>query len=237
LKDKIKKTGLLNMAYQALCTMLFTSIMTGAMITAVEYHNGTGGWWGSLLSTYRSRSFWVGMMMPILIMIVALYASMPYLNNWLRSGRRPLRSVSAWHLNRLLVTVSGLIFSAGTSLPLIIHLVRGDRVFRIDQLLFIFILCSAYIAMIIYLWIYKPDREKVQAFETGDHRKIQDERYQAIVGKSAVSALYRILVILCVAGTLYDLLITKTWPVRTLTEVIGILVIWQFSYNQWSKKL
>lgn len=55
---------------------------------------------------------------------------------------------------------------------------------------------------------------------------MRDEGFQTMQGRSAVTALNVLIILLFFGGMLYDVLATHTWPYRSFSELILIIVVW-----------
>lgn len=84
------------------------------------------------------------------------------------------------------------------------------------------------------LTFHPPGKISRQLFGGPEQR---DERFNFVWQTSAATTLYWILGLLFVSGSLFDIFITHQWPVRSLGEVLGILIIWTLSYRYWNKRL
>lgn len=141
-----------------------------------------------------------------------------------------------WQKARRVYTFLGIITLMGTGILLGWNCFHG-RISTWDQMTVLAVLWIAYGVLVIYRWFMKPDADLVAAFENGNDSKYVDERRQTVMAKSAQSALYRVLGIILVCGTLYDLLVTRMWPVRTVFEIVLICIVWFAAYKKWEKKL
>ena len=95
----------------------------------------------------------------------------------------------------------------------------------------------ALLAILIAQWAVRPSPERREAIETGDFTRVQDERFQAVQGRSAVTTLNILVILLFVGGILYDVLVTRQWPFRSFVEIILIIVIWSIAGWWWNRKL
>lgn len=188
----------------------------------------------ALRELVSSREFWSRQILPIAILYLLMLTVFPYAHRWLinsGSSGRP-----SWHRNRWLVTFGGLVYILGTAVPVGRNLLAG-REYQPELLLFIALTWLVYGWLVLALWLKHPSPEWQHGFETGDHRRSLDERYYTVLGKSAVTTLYWSLGLLLVLGSLYDLLVTRSWPVRSLAEALGIFALWNAIYARQDRQL
>jgi len=93
---------------------------------------------------------------------------------------------------------------------------------------------------LIDVFLKDPSPKLESAIERIDVDRVRaeyDERFRQLWEKSAAATLYWALGLIFVLGSLYDILITRRWPVRSVGEVVLILVVWTVAYRYWEKRL
>jgi len=91
-----------------------------------------------------------------------------------------------------------------------------------------------------YYWLDRSNRLPGFLKKPTDYDQLVvelDERFQLVWEKAAATTLYWVLGLVFVFGSLYDILLTRRWPVRSVGEVMLILVIWTVAYRYWEKRL
>ena len=83
--------------------------------------------------------------------------------------------------------------------------------------------------LVLLMWT-NPSREKIRSLETGDRSRLDDERHKQVVMRSAQSTLWLAMGALLVVGSLVDMLVYRTMPVRSVIEVVMLFMIWQLSH-------
>lgn len=227
----INKGSLRPSAKSIVFTMLLTLVAIISMNALPAMRAGQPTW-SALRSVVQTAGFWRVQILPIGVMYALMLFVFPTVYEFLIRRRGEPERRFNWARNRLLITLGGLVFIVATAAPVISHLLRGTRSYSTDQLAFVGLLWLFYLGLVAAAWLRRPSSEWVHGFETGDHSRSMDERYQLVLGKSATSTLYLTLVLLLVAGSLYDILINKTWPARSLAEVAIIFVLWNIIYNR-----
>jgi ABC-type sulfate transport system permease component len=64
-----------------------------------------------------------------------------------------------------------------------------------------------------------------------------DERFRLIWQLSAATALYWALFLIFVFGSLYDIMVTRQWPLRSVVETVVIFIIWTLAYRHREKRM
>lgn len=187
--------------------------------------------WEALRAIVQEPGFWQEQMLPLGVMYLLMLFVFPTVYERLLRKRSGDSYRLSWSINRWLITLGGLVFIVGTAVPITLKLLRGQR-FSLDQLAFTAILWLLYAGFILAHWLRKPSSEWVEGFETGDHSRTMDERYQVVMGKSAVTTLYWTLALLLVGGSLYEVLVTRVWPARSLAETAIVFVLWNAVYRR-----
>jgi hypothetical protein len=182
----------------------------------------------------RDREFWTGHVLSYTIVYSLMVAVFPKVHPLLVKNRAKGRL--SWERNRWFMTICGAAFIFGTAIPVIANIVRGTRTYGMDQLGFTVVIWVLYGWMIVRMWANHPSAEEKEGFETGDRRRSMDERYQLVLGKSAVSTLYWTLGIIFVGGSLYDILATHKWPARSVAEFAIILLIWNAKLQRTNRE-
>jgi len=192
----------------------------------------------AMIDVLRDSSFWTGQMLYIGVMYVLMLVIFPSLYERLIRVRKASHKYPlSYSRNRWLVTICGASFIVVTSVAIILQLVRGTKSFTTDQLIFLVLVWLIYGCLIAYTWLHKPSPEWVEGFETGNRSRGMDERYQVVMGKSAVTTLYWTMGLLLVGGSFYELLVNRTWPIRSLAEIILIFTLWNVLYHRVDKTL
>lgn len=93
------------------------------------------------------------------------------------------------------------------------------------------------IVLLLYFLGMKDNPEQVEALKTGDFSRVNDERIQAVMSRSALAALNIFLRVLLFGGFFYDVVVTRQWPIRTLIEFVVIGIIWTATATWWNRKL
>jgi hypothetical protein len=89
------------------------------------------------------------------------------------------------------------------------------------------------ISMTMYFWTIPPSpllRLLNRLFHYEEWGKKFDERFQYIWQLSAATALYWVLGLFFVFGSLYDIMVNHQWPIRSVCETLGGLLIWVLVY-------
>lgn len=186
------------------------------------------------LTILVSTQFWLYHIVPFAIMIIPVMMLLPVLHRRMTAGgsgqnfnwRKAARTYT--FMGVLLLLFFGYLLARP-------FFDKSGSAVRWDQFLTLALLWAGYAFFVIYRFFMKPDKDMIKAYETGDESRFNDERQQLIGGKSAVSTLYALIAIIFFAGFLFDILVTRIWPLRSLTEIILIVVIWYVNSRRWSK--
>lgn len=189
----------------------------------------------ALRQVLTSPGYWTGLGIGLIVIIFMVWLVIPFFFGWIRRNEGS-REGDVWKRYRLVTTIGMVVFLVGTAIAYTHKMLSGETVGP-DQCVFIGAIAAAYLALLIYLWAVKPSSEKVRAIESGDSSRLVDERYQLVQGRSAVTTVYSMMLIILTGGGLYDVIVTRMWPARSLVEVILIFVIWNIAYAGWNKKL
>lgn len=219
-----------------ICTALFLVIVLGLM-QALNDSNDGSSLVVSIQEVFQSRQFWVGMILPLVIFNICFNLLWgPFWKKFVlqRGNRGRLGSYSRlrWLSTvgyALYVVALGIVVWKGTTngLSLVQALSRSSLVLVYGAVVGFFVLL---------IWL-KPSEEKARAMETGDYTRVGDERHLQVTMRSAYSTLGYAFGAILVVGTLVDILVYRTLPVRSLVEAGVLLVIWQFSYMSWNKRM
>lgn len=215
-------------------TMIVVTLLTMVFIismNALPAMRAGQNTWEALCGTVQEASFWREQVLPIGLMYALMLLVFPTVYERLIRRRDVQEHRLSWTLNRWLITVGGLVFILGTAVPVVTNLLRG-KFYSIDQLAFTTLMWLLYGGLILVFWLRKPSEEWMHGFETGDHRRSLDERYQVVMGKSAVTTLYWTMALLLVVGSFYEILVNRVWPARSLAEAAIVFVLWSVIYRR-----
>lgn len=88
----------------------------------------------------------------------------------------------------------------------------------------------------IYAWL-SPSEEKAKAVETGDYRRVNDERHRLLTMRSAQTAVTIAIAAILVIGSAVDVLVGHTYPVRSFSEALLLFFVWQGAYVYWKGRI
>ncbi|HEY3379295.1 MAG TPA: hypothetical protein VGL77_17595 [Armatimonadota bacterium] len=92
----------------------------------------------------------------------------------------------------------------------------------------------------LYFWTYPPSLMRTLLDRLVNHDRWTtklDERFQVVWQLSAASALYWIVGLSFVFGSLYDIMISRQWPLRSLIETSVIFIIWTLAYRYRAQRV
>lgn len=189
----------------------------------------------SLRMVLTSLNFWLFLVAPFILICFPLLLFMPAIHRLMTSGG--MNKTFVWRKAALSYTIMGILVLLIVGFFLIGPLFSGQPMLQWDQFATLAVFWVGYAILITYRYFMKPDSDLVKAYEKGDPDRYNDERQQQIVGKAAVSTLYALFFIIFSVGFLFDMFVTHIWPVRSLTEIILIVIIWFVNMQKWAKKI
>lgn len=218
------------------CTAVFLVIVMGLMQALSDSSDGSS-MFVRIQEVFQSRQFWVGLILPVVIFNICFNLLWgPFWKKFVlqrgSSGRSGSYNRLKWLSTvgyALYVVALGIIVWKGTGdgLSLAQSISRSSLVLVYGAVIGFFVLLS---------WL-KPSEEKARAMETGDYTRVGDERHLQVTMRSAYSTLGYAFGAILVVGTLVDILIYRTLPVRSFVEAGVLLMIWQLSYMSWNKRM
>ncbi|HEY3316289.1 MAG TPA: hypothetical protein VGL40_13555 [Bacillota bacterium] len=185
---------------------------------------------------FLSPKFWVATGLPVVAFSVAFMVSYPYLwrNLIVRRGRVP---GAAYRRGLLFATASGLLYLFVVARGLWNRISGGMTVAEaLSSLVIQLILAAALVIVLVYDWL-SPSEEKAKAIETGDYRRVNDERHRLLAMRSAHTVLSIALVAILLVGSAVDILVYHTYPVRSFVDAGLLLFAWQAAYVYWRRRI
>lgn len=151
--------------------------------------------------------------------------------------RPPLGSPSAFSMLRWLATVGFLVYAGTMVYGVWRSATSGISLASTLGTMSLGLVYGLFLAVFVVLIWLKPSTEKARALETGDYSKLDDERHQQVVMRSAQSTLWLAIGGVLVVGSLVDMLLYRRMPIRSLVEAAILMIIWQFAYMSWEKRM
>lgn len=200
----------------------------------------TGVTWSEALdNVWHAKDFWIGMMLPLVVFLTTF----PWLMYWVdrkyitkpNEAGRPspgvfgrVRAVALAGCVIYLVQ-TGFMFSKAYSQTGSLSDALGKT-----GLMLVY---GVFIGIVGILAIAAPSEEKIRAAETGDFSRVYDERYEEVVHLSAKTTLWAVIALLFIGGSLVDMLVYRTMPIRAWIEGFAVLLVWQLAYSYWNKRI
>lgn len=221
-------------AVPTLLAVAYALVLLGILMALPALKQGSS--LAQALHIFVSGRFWTHVGVPFLVLCAAIVLVAPALHRWLVGGSRTGGQMN-WKRAKAAYTLMGLIFLALTAAMMIVYVVAAGETVNWDKLAVLIVLWVSYAVLVIARWFAKIGDDVVGGFEKGDLSRYYDERHTQISGASAVGALKCSIILVLFGGALYDLVITRMWPVRSVVEAVLIGVIWFVSYRRWDKRL
>lgn len=182
-----------------------------------------------------STNFGLKIFLPFTGIFIVCFIMGPSLHRWMT--RASVEGVKLdWARSKRIYTTMGILFLTLTAGMWGYFLATGGRM-PLDQTVVLVTIWAAYAVFVIWRWFYKPDPDLVAIYTSGDTKRYNDERREFIQGQAARTVLKILIGILLTVGTLYEVIILRMWPVRTLMEIILVAFIWAFAHERWNARV
>lgn len=180
---------------------------------------------------WSSRQFWVEMMFPIAIFMLCF--PLVFIGLWRRFvlGKGAMQRVRFITAGASAIYLVSIIYQAVR-----VYGRTGDTAAVLEKMGLSFVY-GGFVLFVLILTLLFPSEEKAKAMETGNFDKLYDERYLQVTRASAHTSLIAVIVLLLTAGSLVDILVYHTLPIRAWIEGLGSLAIWQISFLIWNRRI
>lgn len=221
-----------------LVSLLAVVVIIGLMQALPQMSTGTPAA-SAVIAVFTSVEFWRRTVLPVIIFLIVFNLTFPWAWEKLivRRGRGGRAAPGAFQRNRLLSTACGIwylgIFGWGIWRRMAAGATLGAAVADL-ALMAVTAIVSGFFLLL--AWVL-PSEEKAKALESGDYRRVNDERHQLVAMRSAHTAVGFTLIGLLTVGSAAEILLYHTYPVRSFVEAGAVLVIWQVAYMFWNRRL
>ncbi|OIQ58592.1 hypothetical protein MOTE_17800 [Moorella thermoacetica] len=192
----------------------------------------------AILDLLDNRYFWVYQILPL---AVGLLVANIFMLVGQREGKQkpPLRRQNFSRLKwRLTVISLGVLVAVGWQLAGLWQ--KGFVPADWDSYLLLLVLAMPFIVITLMAWLQKPDPEEIEALETGDYTRLaqlMDERDRLARLQAGNAALRFTIVFILIAGSLFDILVTRRWPARSLLEIELMAGAWLYFYYKFKLEI
>jgi len=213
------------------------AMMLAGMLSITAMDKGYN-MWSRITYEFTTGTFW------IIMLIVALFLAALIVYS-VRMANKPaeMRAVGTFGVKYgviiLRICAIGLILGMLILTAALVHFLAVGDYRMVSIILPSIVIAVLNLIIILFQRQVIPIEKSFNAMRGGKKFAQQefDERYQLVVEKAAATALYWILGLVFVLGSLYDILITRRWPVRSIGEVVLILLVWTVAYRYWAKRM
>lgn len=137
-----------------------------------------------------------------------------------------------WHISGITLTV---LLLAGLRAVSLWH--EGLGLNNWDSYLLLSALVIPFAVATLMSWLLKRDDEEIEAIETDDYTRLHDERDNLSRLKAGDAAFTFIGIFVLIAGSLFDVLVTHRYPVRSLLEFELMIGAWIYFYHKYRSKM
>ncbi len=221
-----------------LASLVAVVIIIGLMQAIPEMSAGTPAS-AAVGAVFTSLEFWRRTVLPVVIFLILFNLTFPWAWEKLivRKDRGGRAAPGAFQRNRLLSTACGIWYLGIFGWGVWHRMAAGATLVAAVADLALMAVGAVVSAFFLLLAWVMPSEEKAKALESGDFRRVNDERHQLVAMRSAHTAVGVTIIGLLTVGSAAEILLYHTYPVRSFVEAGAVLVIWQVAYMFWNRRL